>query len=296
MKKIILILTILLSANLVIAGNNIYGFVDNIVKTNNANGYTILVGDDAPAADVRTTSEMVTSFHNKMSGELKYDLASQISSSTNMILLGNPCDNPKLNHYVKCSTWPYEEGEALIKVIGSNLIIAGTTPEDTRMAAHAIIDYKRNSELNADEIVIKGTMNSYKFTETKIARDEPIEMEEKEFVCGDGICMPEEMITCKEDCLEYMTCAGLCMAEGFIGGDCRNVNREIVCGPREIKTSEGNCGEEEVCCCIPEMVDPEEFQEELEKMIGKDLKSPPKKYNFLSRLMAAIMNLLRGLF
>lgn len=170
--------------------NNIYIFLEKIVRRGN---YIIVLGDDAPSMDTLSASEIILGIqqYSNLRTTLPVALASEITNKNNLILIGHPCDNPLIKE-VSCSNWPYKKGEALIKISGSNLIIAGTNEEDTRNAARIVANYKDYTELkDKDEIIIKREIDT---DEIVLEKQKPKE----EMICGDSICDIGEI--CEKDC------------------------------------------------------------------------------------------------
>ena len=134
--------------------NNLYTFIDNIV---NNGDYTIVLGDDAPSMDTLAASELNLKFqqYSDLKTNLPVELASRIKNKNNLILIGHPCDNPLITQPA-CDLWSYGNGQSLIKINGNNLIIAGTTPEDTRNAAKIIANYRDHAELREKSEIIIG--------------------------------------------------------------------------------------------------------------------------------------------
>ncbi|MBU4502354.1 MAG: hypothetical protein KKA79_07180 [Nanoarchaeota archaeon] len=147
MKKLVLLLIVILCAGLVQAEESLYDFLDDI------NGdYMMVVGDEASAYDTLAATNFAVGMKNNKGITLTARLASEILVKDKLILIGNPCKNELVE--LTCKDWPYEEGETLVMVSGSNLILAGTTPADTRAASQLLVDYKSLSEFKGKSAVL----------------------------------------------------------------------------------------------------------------------------------------------
>ena len=90
--------------------------------------------------------------------------ASEVSSASayNLILVGGPCANALVEDLfdMTCEGWAYAEGEAVIKLAenGDNvaLLVAGTSGEDTRRAAKALLSYS-DYDFSGSEVIVSGT-------------------------------------------------------------------------------------------------------------------------------------------
>jgi len=90
--------------------------------------------------------------------------ASEVSSASayNLILVGGPCANALVEDLfdMTCEGWAYAEGEAVIKLAenGDNvaLLVAGTSGEDTRRAAKALLSYS-DYDFSGSEVMVSGT-------------------------------------------------------------------------------------------------------------------------------------------
>lgn len=131
--------------------DTIYEFLEQVTKEG---GYTIILGDEAPSSDSLAATDIASGIQRYSSGKtvIEAKLASEVTNEDKMILVGNPCDNPLIN--LSCKNWPYKQGETLIKVDGDNLIIAGTTAEDTRSTAKIVANYRGYSFLKESNIVL----------------------------------------------------------------------------------------------------------------------------------------------
>jgi len=84
----------------------------------------------------------------------------------NLIVVGGPCANPLAESLfgVTCADWPYEEGEALVKMVDNGnkvaMLVAGTTAADTRRAAKAVASESHRAKFSGSEVLVKGTTES----------------------------------------------------------------------------------------------------------------------------------------
>ncbi|MBI5072668.1 hypothetical protein HZA99_02525 [Candidatus Woesearchaeota archaeon] len=125
------------------------------------NGTLIVVGNDAPSTDVITATLIATylvtqgvSTETKLAGEVSdYD-------STDMILIGNPCDNAviaNLLHYSArtCANVVTEQNNAVIKLLVQDkneiIIITGYDIGDTKDASEMLTDTTEKYNLNGAE-------------------------------------------------------------------------------------------------------------------------------------------------
>lgn len=147
MKKLVLLLIVILCASFVQAEESLYDFLEDL------NGdYMMVVGDEASAYDTLAATNFALGMKREKGITLTARLASEILVKDKLILIGNPCENELVE--LTCKDWPYEEGETLVMVSGSNLILAGTTPADTRAASQLLVDYKSLSEFKGKSAVL----------------------------------------------------------------------------------------------------------------------------------------------
>jgi len=193
MKKILILFVLLISISSVQAQENIFEYLEEIVNEGN---YVIVLGDEAPGSDSLAAIAIVSGIqtYSNRGVTLEAILASETSSTSNLILIGHPCDNNLID--LSCSEWPYKEGETLIKIDDGNIILAGTSPEDTRRTAKKIANYRDYGILKESDQIID-TLSGFEVTEIDI----PVKGNETQIICGDGICDPTERLSCLEDCL-----------------------------------------------------------------------------------------------
>lgn len=125
------------------------------------NGTLLVVGNDAPSTDVITATIIATYLVTKgVSTETK--LAGEVSDydSTDMILIGNPCDNAaiaNLLHYSSrnCADVVKEQNNAVIKLLVQSkneiIIITGHDIGDTKDASEMLTDTTEKYNLNGAE-------------------------------------------------------------------------------------------------------------------------------------------------
>ena len=173
-----------------LASASISSYIDNV----NSN-YVVVADDNAPGSDSLAAADIVTGVQRLTSNKviMKAKLRSENKQLTNLILIGHPCDNKLIP--LECEAWSYKDGEAVVMVFGSNLIVSGSTAEDTRRAAKIIANYKDYSELrDVDKIIIKG--DSLEIFDIELKEQK----HESEMVCGDDVCESGEI--CAEDCFK----------------------------------------------------------------------------------------------
>jgi len=223
---------------------SIYSYLENLDSN-----YLVLVEDTAPGSDSLAATDIVTGIQRITSNKiiLKYKLVSENTQNSNLILIGNPCDNKLIQ--IDCDSWSYKKGEALIQVSGSNLIVSGTEPDDTRRAAKIIANYKDYSSLkDKDKIIIKGT--TLELPQIQIQEQKP----EEQMTCGDGVCESGEI--CAKDC-KKLTCNEVCTEQGYIRGTCRFItdSEKPVCMDVEKSLGLKYCEDNQFCCCMSEEVE-----------------------------------------
>ncbi len=162
------------------AEDSIYDFLDYIVE--GGEGYVLVLGDKAPSSDSLAATDIISGIWKYSDGGtvLEAKLASEVTNEDKMILVGNPCDNPLID--LSCKNWPYKQGETLIKVDGDNLIIAGTTAEDTRSTAKIVANYRDYSFLKESDTVLVTKSGLEIPTIIAEPRQEDEETEEEEIV------------------------------------------------------------------------------------------------------------------
>ncbi|MBI2672264.1 hypothetical protein HYX16_04995 [Candidatus Woesearchaeota archaeon] len=131
---------------------SLYGIIIKNPNTNNPKEQVLLeVPEDQVKAEIeisrsplsftKTTASTTISEGERIPSPLFEDELT-FKEDKNLILVGGPCANSiveDFKEFPKCKDWPLQEGEAMIKYTknGKNtaLLIAGTTKEDTEMAA-----------------------------------------------------------------------------------------------------------------------------------------------------------------
>src|SRR3989344_762128 len=151
MKKIALIVIIVCSllpaANA--AADSIYEYLQQVDEnTKIVLGAKAKGGDSFAAIDVAIGIKKF----NINRPDLETVIETEVKPQETKILIGNPCDNELIP--LACDGWSYTEGQAIIRVSGNDLIIAGTTLEDTRRAAKIIAYYKSYEVLKETKSII----------------------------------------------------------------------------------------------------------------------------------------------
>ena len=242
MKKEIIILLILLvfipQVNSVIY-DSIYEYMHKIDEE-----IPIIVGLNASSSDSIAATKIVLKILQERNVILEVNTEDKVNLKINKILIGHPCDN----HLIKmdCIMWPYDAGQGIIKVIGNDLVISGSTPDDTIRAALAAANYKLFSILKAKKFVLV-TGDSLDLGNLQVTQAK----EPNEFVCGDQICEVGEKYLCFVDCARK-SCDDICRSAGFKSSACRPttpiVNKSS-CYPDETDRGPGYCSTGRSCCC-----------------------------------------------
>lgn len=245
MKKLVILLLLLLLFSPVVFAkiDSIYEYLQRIDKN-----YKIVLGAKAKGGDSLAAIDIALGIkrYNTNEPDLETVIETEVKKQESKILIGHPCDNGLIS--LSCEAWPYQKGEAVIRVMGNDLVIAGSTIEDTRRAARVVRYYKSYPVLKeAISIVVTETS----FQQINVSKEKTAD----EIVCGDGICDPGER--CYTDCAE-MTCFDACEAEGFAEAACRDQksNPNVPsCLPEEQNKGLGYCVTGKVCCCKKSVVE-----------------------------------------
>lgn len=240
-SALVIFLCILLTTTVQAAANSIYDYLQEVDDQ-----YYLVVGNNGKGGDTLAAIDVAIGLkeNNPSNVDIEPVVEGTIPPSSSKILIGHPCDNSLI--VLSCAAWPYKVGEALIAVMGNDLIIAGTTVEDTRRAAKIILNYPQYSMLRTETQVIIGGRGIY----PRIENMERAKTAE-ELVCGDGVCESGEGSSCFIDCSE-LSCFDLCQQEGFSTAACRSKKTNPAvpsCSVDEVDRGEGYCAMEKVCCC-----------------------------------------------
>src|SRR3989344_985593 len=239
MKKIALIVIVIFSLLPAVnaAADSIYEFLQKVDEnTKIVLGAKAKGGDSFAAIDVAIGLKKF----NINRPDLETVIETEVMPHESKILIGNSCDNELIP--ITCDGWSYSEGQAIIRVSGNDLIIAGTTLEDTRRAAKIIAYYKNYEVLKETKSIIVTGRGFKEITATK-------EKLESEMVCGDSVCDPVER--CYSDCSQE-TCFDICQQEGYDEAYCRDrkSNPNVAsCLSEEQDKGSGYCATGKVCCC-----------------------------------------------
>ncbi len=239
----IMLLMILLSIQ-INAEESLYEFLKKVNQN-----YFIVLGLDAKGGDTLAALDVTFGINRNSFNHpnLTTVLENEVNPNALKILIGHPCDNSLIeSRGFSCEEWPYEKGQAIIVIDENDLIVSGTTVEDTRRAAKVIYDYPDFQELKEySKVVVLGfDFNPINFT------IEPLK-EEREFICGDKICEPGEKFTCFTDCLEK-TCFDVCLEEDYLNASCKDIpsNPNLpFCDSDEKNKGLGYCTTGKACCC-----------------------------------------------
>ncbi len=237
---IIFVLLVLLSS-VHAAVDNIYEYLKRV-----DNNYYVIVGLEGSSSDSFAATDIVVSLKKNFNVDVQIGAEGMMSPNVNKILIGHPCDNSLIK--LSCEDWPYSNGEAIIKMIDNALIVAGSTPDDTRRAAKVLANFKAFPILKkSKEILITGEGLELKDLHAgNISKP-------GELVCGNGVCEPGERSTCQIDC-NQTSCFDLCAGEGFVNAYCREQKSNpnvLSCLGNETDQGPGYCAAGKICCCEP---------------------------------------------
>ncbi|MFH1591949.1 MAG: hypothetical protein ABIB47_01130 [Candidatus Woesearchaeota archaeon] len=251
----IIIVLLLLFLTSISAEEDIHDFMEDVDSS-----YLIVLGEESPGSDSLAAIDINQGLEDL---DLNAVLENEITTGNKLILLGNPCENSKIT--LGCHSWPFEEGQALIKVDGLNLIVTGTTSEDIRKAAKVLSEYKDYNLLKSySEVLVTGTLQN---PEIEILGAQQEEFTEIKIICGDAICAEDEkQPRCVNDYCEYS-----CIE------DCSVPCGNNIC-EEEFKEDSENCPAD---CKIETEKSPE----------GYNQAGPSKKEGFWSRLIEWFKNL-----
>ena len=213
--------------------------------------YYLVMGDNAVGGDVSAATEIVLGLFKHNDLDVETILEGEVSVNLPRILVGPPCGSEYMEEVLgyNCDSWPYEEGQSLIKVDGNNIIVTGTTQNDRRRAGLILREYPNYPILNNYSFILVSG-NSLEPANLDLEKAKT----ENEFVCGDGICEPGEAFLCFPDC-NKKTCFTICQDEGFEEAFCRDVpsNPEVnICQDGEKNKGLQYCTSEKSCCCKPQ--------------------------------------------
>jgi hypothetical protein len=145
-KTFILLLFLILLSNIASAQEiSIYDFINNVKLS--PNSYTIVIGKQMDNNEIKSASELASFL-----GITRSRFDDEISVKENLIIIGNPSTN-KLTHGL-LGEWTYGTNKGLVKVVSSNLIIAGSSTEDTQIGIDLIKNYEKNiNKLQTNEYI-----------------------------------------------------------------------------------------------------------------------------------------------
>lgn len=248
--------------------------------------YVLVVGDRGKSSDSIAATKLALALQNDQHISLSLMLESEVSPNINKILIGHPCTNGLIQ--LSCEEWPYAHGQALIKIIGNDLILAGTTDEDVIFAAEVLGNYVgyplfRNSSA---VLVLSTPLNT---TTERVIRAKSA----FEFVCGDQVCEPGEKYECNTDC-EGTSCFDLCKDKGFINAVCKDTpsNPNVpMCEEGWVTQGQGYCSTGKTCCCEKEQQQTQQTEQQSEQQEGQ-----AKKRSFFQRIIDWFVELFRTVF
>lgn len=249
--------------------------------------YNIVVGELGRSSDSLAATTIILAFERDRSLSLPVVLESSVSQNENKILIGHPCTNSLIK--LSCDGWPYLPGQAIIQVLGNDLIIAGSADEDTMAVARIVADYKNYPLLQQESAVIYLQFPALNTTPQLI----PMKRQ-YEFVCGDQVCEPGERFLCQTDC-GGMNCFQFCQSNEFINAECRDVpsNPNVpICKEGWVNYGTGYCATSRVCCCEP----PTEQAEQEQNATSVPNEEQVRKKSFFRSIIEWFIELFRAVF
>lgn len=267
MKKsvILLVFFCILISSYVAAEMTIYDYLQRVDKQ-----YYIVLGEKGKGGDSLAAMDVAIGIKRYSVSKLDIEtvIEGEVNPSVNKILIGHPCSNSLIK--LSCEDWPYKKGEAVVRVIGNDLVIAGTTIDDTRRAAKIISNYKKFSPFKeSSSVIITGQGSPIKTRGAEVKK----EKRASELICGDQICDPGENALCFIDC-SNITCFDTCKQEGYAEAFCRDKksNPSVPsCLTGEIDKGDGYCATGKVCCCSKKEVEEEKEEEKISQKNEEEL-------------------------
>jgi hypothetical protein len=150
LKRLIILFTflIVLSNFALATESTIHSFISDIKA--NPSDYTIVIGSLSDNKEIMSATDLASFFSITNS---RFD--NEVTQKNNLILIGSPDVNTLTKSLL--GQWSYGEDKALIKVMGNNIVIAGSSTKNTQLG----IDLVKNYEKNNDKLQI----NEYLMTE-----------------------------------------------------------------------------------------------------------------------------------
>jgi len=232
MKKLLSLAVMILALQIVEAQfhDSIYEYLKKVDVN-----YPIVVGDKGTSSDSIAASELVLGLLKANRVSLNVKLESEVSPSVNKILVGHPCGNKLVK--LQCEGWPFDDEEAVVKMIGNDLVISGTDGDATINAAKIIAKYRDYGALK-------------KFKYVLISGGSITGLSDK-FDCGDNACDDGEKYFCPLDC-EKVDCEEKCKELGFTSSSCVQEvisAKALSCDDTGLEIGKGFCASSEICCC-----------------------------------------------
>lgn len=233
MKRLLLLVVMIFALQIVEAQfhDSIYEYLKKVDEN-----YPIVVGDKGTSSDSIAASELVLGLLKANRISLNVKLESEVSPSVNKIIVGHPCNNNLVK--LQCDGWPFEDGEAVVKLIGNDLVIAGTDGDATINAAKIIAKYRDY-----------GALKNFKYA---LISGGSITGLSDNFDCGDNVCDDGEKYFCPLDC-EKVDCGKKCKELGFTDSRCIQEvisAKMLSCEDTDLEIGKGFCASDEVCCCV----------------------------------------------
>lgn len=129
--------------------------------------FVIVIGDTAPSTDVVAATDIIQGVEGKRANNAyrigAAKLASEISTLTNIISVGSPCNNPitkKISGVSDCN-FNLQPGQGFIGLYKHNdlpqIVVAGYSQEDIRLAARALANWKGSQ---GTAFIVEGSMDN----------------------------------------------------------------------------------------------------------------------------------------
>ncbi len=180
----------------------------------------IVVGDESPSSDTLAALEIATNLKvNAPYADIKATLLSEATLDSNLILVGNGCNNPLVMEYMEDDDCMLglNEGLSVIKTFEEDgnviIVVAGHSGADTRKAAVALAQHTEN-EIESDEVEVVGDLDEPEITEPGLRGLFPEAEEEQKLVVPS--CNTHDDCADNEKCSITIGCEALDCPEGTV--------------------------------------------------------------------------------
>lgn len=219
--------------------------------------YVIVVGKGGKSWDSIAATKLALGLLKENRVDVQVVLENTGVRNINKIIVGHPCD-VDLIASLPCADWPFGDGESVVQLVGSDLVLSGKDSGGVIRAADILADYKDHADLKKYTYALITDSGLYGLKEA-------FEME-----CGDHVCDRGEKYICPLDC-DLITCLNKCTDLDFPEAACvdESTSRLLpTCGEGAVDAGKGYCALNKVCCCVQEATEPK---------IGRqaEIKPPP---------------------